>query len=109
MVFEFAGDDLPGYRIEYVNAAAQCGSGTNVPLQGSAILEVTFNNTVAHDLNGPTVVNSNPDPGFPALKEIEGTCDFEGIVQWAAGVGSMQPFRVSELSGPTRLVIDVKH
>jgi hypothetical protein len=109
MVFEFAGDDLPGYRIEYVSAAAQCGSGMNVPLQGSAILEVSFNNTVAHDLSGPTVVNSNPTPGFPMLKELRGVCDFEGIVQWAAGVGSMQPFRVFELSSPTRLVIDVRH
>jgi hypothetical protein len=109
MVFEFAGDDLPGYRIKYVASAAQCGSGMNVPLQGSAILEVSFNNTVAHDLSGPTVVNSNPTPGFPTLKEIEGICDFEGIVQWAAGMSSMQPFRVFELSGPTRLVIDVKH
>jgi hypothetical protein len=109
MVFEFAGDDLPGYRIEYVNSAVQCGSGMNVPLQGTAILEVSFRNTVAHDLNGPTVVNSNPTPGFPTLKQIEGICDFEGIVQWAAGVGSMQPFRVFELDSPTRLVIDVKH
>lgn len=111
IVFEFDGDVLPGYRIEYLGGdAAQCGSGTTVPLQGNAVLQVTLSNTVAHDEGGtPTVSNSNPTPAFPNLLEIQGICDFEGVVQWAAGLDSQQPFRVFELTSPTRLVIDVKH
>ena len=80
-----------------------------VPLQGTAVLKVTLRNTVAHDLSGPTVTNSNPTPGFPTLRELRGICDFEGIVSWAAGMQSQQPFSVIELSNPARLVIDVKH
>lgn len=111
IVLEFAGNALPGYRIEYLeDDARQCGSGMAVLLAGSAILEISLNGTVAHDEGGtPTVTNSNPTPGFPTLLEIQGTCDFEGMVSWAAGLDSRQPFRVIELSNPTRLVIDVKH
>lgn len=111
IVFEFAGNVLPGYRIEYLGGPAQqCGSGLPVPLQGTAVLAVTLRSTVAHDEGGAvTVTNTNPLPGFTTLKELRQTCDFEGVVQWAAGLASQQPFRVLELSNPTRLVIDVKH
>jgi hypothetical protein len=110
IVLEFAGDALPGYRIQYLDGPAeQCGSGLPVALEGDAVLQITLNNTVAHDEDGSTVADRNPMPGFPTLLEVEGTCDFEGIVGWAAGLDSMQPFRVTELSSPARLVIDVKH
>lgn len=111
LVLEFSGSELPGYRIEYLGGQAmQCGSGLPVNLEGAAVLNVTLRNTTAHDDGGtPTVTNTNPTPGFPKLLELRQTCDFEGVVQWAAGMASQEPFRVFELSGPTRLVIDVQH
>lgn len=110
IVFEFTSITLPGYRIEYLSGSAhQCGSGMPVPLAGGAVLSVTLRNTVAHDGSGPTVINLNPTPGFPTLRELRQTCDFEGVVAWAAGIVSQKPFRVTELTNPTRLVIDVAH
>ncbi|MGE0228732.1 MAG: hypothetical protein AB7I38_01140 [Dehalococcoidia bacterium] len=111
MVFEFAGSELPGYRIEYLGGQAmQCGSGVPVTLEGAAVLKVTLRSTTAHDEGGmPTVTNTNPTPAFPTLRELRQTCDFEGVVEWVAGTASQQPFRVFELSSPTRLVIDVSH
>lgn len=42
------------------------------------------------------------------LRDIERTCDFEAVVTWVLGVSSSRPFRVTELSEPTRLVVDVE-
>jgi hypothetical protein len=111
VVLEFEGDELPGYRIEYLDGdAVQCGSGTPVALDGNAVMLITLRDTVAHDEGGmPTVINDNPTPAFPALREIRAVCDFEGIVQWAVGIDEEAPFRVFELDDATRLVVDVRH
>ena len=110
VVFQFA-DSAAGYRVAYADQPVRrCGSGDLVSLQGSAVLLVRLQPAQAHDAGGRAVLAPREmAPGLPAVKEMKLICDFEGQVQWALGVEGRLGFRVSELAGPARLVIDVEH
>ncbi len=109
LVFEFAGPNLPPATIGYVASASQCGSGAAVALKGAAVLNVRFSQAAAHNQSAqPTFVPKElPGPGTTIL-EAKASCDFEGVVNWAAGVKGKQSFKVTTFQNPTRLVIDVK-
>jgi hypothetical protein len=111
VVFEFGEGPLPGYRVAYLQGPAQdCGSGDEKPVAGGAILEVTIRPANAHTEEGqPTIPFREQPLTLSVLREIERTCDFEAVVTWVLGVSSQKPFRVTELSGPARLVVDVEH
>lgn len=109
IVFEFAGTARPAAVIEYVNSAAQCGSGAPVELKGAAILSFRFASSAAHDGAGQATFAKKeiPGPGTTIL-EAKARCDFEGVVGWAGGIKGKQNFKVTTLANPTRIVIDVK-
>jgi hypothetical protein len=108
VVFEFAGGAVPGYHLAYVDAPVQCGSGDPVPVAGDAWLEVRFEPAYAHTDDGrPTVTDRSRRVGFPNLRQLELTCDFEAHVTWVLGLASPGHFRVTALAGPARLVVDV--
>lgn len=111
VVFEFGEGALPGYRVAYLAGPAQdCGSGEEKPVAGGAILEVTLRPANAHTEAGqPTIPFREQPLSLPVLREIDRTCDFEAVVTWALGISAQKPFRVTELSGPARLVVDVEH
>jgi hypothetical protein len=110
VVFEFEGEDVPGYRVGYVDKAIQCGSGEPVELAGKAFLEVRMTPAQAHtEAGAPTVRNREWRLDLPVVKEIESICDFEADVTWALGLGSRKAFRVQTLENPARLVIDLDH
>ena len=110
-VFEFDGDALPGYHIEYVDRPVrQCGSGDTVPLPGDAWLQIRFEPANAHTEEGrPTVADRDQSPDLALLKRLRLICDFEAQVEWVLALAAPNPYRVLELSGPTRLVLDVQH
>lgn len=110
-VFEFDGPRLPGYQLGYVKTPVQqCGSGDDVALPGEAALEVRFTLARAHDDQGQaTVAQRTLKPALPSLLQLERVCDFEGEVTWVLGTARRAPFRVLELTNPTRLVLDVQH
>jgi hypothetical protein len=110
VVFEMAGDTLPGYRITYVNPpVVACGSGRHVSLAGKATLVVRLEPAQAHDEAGhATIEDRRQKPDFPVLQEMALTCDFEGQVQWALGLDRQVPFRVLKLQHPARLVLDLQ-
>jgi len=111
VVFEFGEGAIPGYRVAYLRGPAQdCGSGEEKPVAGGARLEVTLRPANAHTEEGqPTIPFREKPLTLPVLREVERTCDFEAVVTWVVGVSTQQPFRVTELSGPPRLVVDVEH
>lgn len=110
VVFEFAGNGVPGYRVGYVDGATQCGSGEAVELAGQAWLQVQLTPARAHTEAGePTVRDRERRLDLPALQELESTCDFEADVTWVLGLASRKTFRVQELGNPARLVIDIEH
>jgi hypothetical protein len=109
IAFEFEGNTRPGYRVEYLTTPATgCGSGETVPLAGTAILQVRFSNTNAHDEQGATTAPATElAPGLPNLLEAKQTCDFEAVVVWALGLSEAADFRVIELDNPPRVAVDV--
>ncbi len=111
VVFEFEGNAIPGYHIEYVDKPVRdCGQGAVVPISGDGFLLIRLQPANAHTEAGvATVQNRQQNPNLPILKELKLICDFEADVQWILGVSSPNRYRVLELTNPARLVVDVAH
>lgn len=111
IVFEFAGAELPGYHLEYIDKPVrQCASGEVVSIAGDGWLQVRLVPAQAHTESGePTIGERERRLDYPVLRELESTCDFEGHVEWVLGVASPNRYRALELAGPPRLVVDVRH
>ncbi|HEX6694741.1 MAG TPA: hypothetical protein VF035_08605 [Longimicrobiales bacterium] len=111
IVFEFDGDTAPGYHVSYIDRPVRtCGSGEVVPLPGDGWLEIRMQPSQAHTEAGqPTITSRTRALELPNLKRITMTCDFEADVTWVGGVLSPNEFRVLALTGPTRLVVDIRH
>ena len=78
------------------------------PRTGRADLEVVFHGANAHEQDGtPTISPRRFSTGLTAVKEVAQIGDFEAVVSYGIGVDRKQPIKVSTLSSPSRLVIDV--
>jgi len=108
IVFAFEGE-APGYRVEYVDKVTQDGSGAPVPLLGQAFLSVVLNPADMHDQNNKTTYKGSQvlTPRHPSLLQAKFAGDFEGYVSWGLGLDDVVGFKVTTLTGPSRIVIDV--
>jgi hypothetical protein len=111
VVFEFDGDVLPGYHVEYVDRPVRrCGSGKVVPLTGDGWLVVEFTPANAHTDEGEASIKDRERKlNLEALKELKIICDFEAEVSWVMSLSRPNRYRVLELSNPARIVVDVKY
>ena len=74
------------------------------------VLEVRLFPAHAHDEGGtPSVPQAELRPNLANVLEIERTCDFEAVVTWVLGTRTPKPYRVLELTAPSRLALDVQH
>ena len=48
-------------------------------------------------------------PGYPALKQVKLSGDFENVLSFGVGVSRTAGFQVMRLQSPDRLLIDVAH
>ncbi|MGY1855367.1 AMIN-like domain-containing (lipo)protein [Modestobacter sp. SYSU DS0290] len=108
VVFELAGSGTPGWQVEYVDAPTAQGSGAPVDVPGEAYLQVVLTGTSypyetgAEELaRGPVASGTGPVEGVVYDATFEGRS-----VAWIGTSGRL-PFRVSALSDPSRLVVDV--
>lgn len=110
LTVELAGSS-PGYRAAWrTTAPRHCGSGAPVKARGPAWLELRLDPAQAHDAEGRvTVPTVDGEPGLTAVKSLEMSCDFEGVVSWALGAPRALAFRVMALNDPPRVVVDVAH
>jgi hypothetical protein len=112
VVFEFSGT-VPGYRVAYAPKPVVGTSGKEVPVGGGAALVVKMEQASGVDLSGPSMKETYTGParlqavGAQHLVELARVEDFEGVLTWVLGVEAEVPFRVSMLTGPPRLVIDL--
>jgi hypothetical protein len=111
VVFTFQGDTAAGYDVAYSDAPVRrCGSGQPVSVAGTARLVVRLQPAQAHDEHGsPTPALRALSPRLSVIQQAELICDFEGQVEWVLGLDGKHPFRVTELTRPPRLAIDVAH
>ena len=106
VVFTFQGAK-PGYRVRYVPRVTT-PDGRRLPLHGRAFLEVRFDPARAHDPAGRlTFPTGTLTPGAAVVREVRFAGDFEGRVWFGIGLAGRGGFRVADLGGPTRVVIDV--
>lgn len=105
VVFDVRGR-LPGYQVRYVPRVTNDPTGAPVPLAGAADILVVMEWT-----NWLTAVSPRTrlSPNLPALRQIRFAGEFEAQVSYGIGQATRAGFRVFTLTGPNRLVIDVRH
>jgi hypothetical protein len=113
VVFELGGTvaGRPGWRVEYVTRPASDGSGDPVAVRGSAYLQVVLTGVGYPDDTGvpePQPKRQRP-VGTTVAREVVLDGVFEGQYTAFVGLSAKRPFRVFRLSGPERVVIDVRH
>jgi hypothetical protein len=103
IVFEFSGG-IPSWDLTRQESATfvRDASGQQVTLQGNAGLKLVFPGA---DLGSG--VPADLTPGLKGVREIANIGNFERQLSYGIGLASSQCVRVLELSGPSRLVIDV--
>ena len=110
VVWEFTGTGTPTYQVRYVEVPTADGSGDPVAVSGDAFIEVVITSVGIPEEGAAR-------PADPTASALSGTViaeanaifgGFEGYGQSFIGVRDRErPFKVSVLSGPTRLVVDV--
>lgn len=108
LVFEFASTAagaIPEYSLSQQNSSSftRDASGQTVRLDGSDGIRTVFRNTSVG-----SGVPSDVKSALPAIREVANIGDFERVTSYGIGLSSAACFRVLELSGPTRLVLDVQ-
>ena len=97
--------DLAGYRIAYATGPVMNTEGREVAVAGPTKLVVHMEQaTGADSYTGPARVSAQCTTQVQELARVE---DFEAVLRWVVGVRSQAPFRVTTLTSPPRLVIDV--
>lgn len=115
VVFEFGPSTAPGvygmppYRIA-VATSLSGPSGQPVPIDGSALLGVRFQNaSTVSPTDGSrsyTGATSLKPTTTPLVKEVRLVEDFERVMVWGIGLQRLQCPTLLALSGPVRLVLD---
>jgi hypothetical protein len=85
------------------------GSGALVPIRGG--MDLVLFPAFAHRTDGSSCYAGRKlvRPGFPALKAIAFTGDFEGYVSFAFELDGRNPYRIFRLHDPQRIVLDFRH
>jgi hypothetical protein len=105
VVFRVSGPTL-GYQVRYVDRLVEDPTGTALPLAGSAVLQVTLRQTDWTERPSPRL---NRSPGLPALRQVRSAGEFEGVAVFGIGQATRAGFQVFRLTGPDRIVVDVRH
>ncbi|GAA3990442.1 hypothetical protein GCM10022247_06500 [Allokutzneria multivorans] len=116
IVFEFNGTP-PTYDHSFVDRVTQDGSGAPVPLQGKAFLQLTLHGATTDNsfqvtdparalrYDGPRRLT----PALAVVQEVAQAGDFEADLSFGIGLNRRTPPRVSVLTGPTRVILDLDH
>jgi hypothetical protein len=99
----------PGYDVRYVSRIVHDGSGRPVTLLGTKRIRILVRNARGHTLGGANLLPSSRTPLCSNLRQLKNAGDFEGLVTLGLGLRRKTGFRVFRLTGPTRIVIDIKH
>jgi hypothetical protein len=119
IVFEFATLPAPsGVGATYTVSAATPpftagASGQPLAVAGQSFVKVSFHNGYLQDpVNVPArATYTGPQdlkPGLPLLSEAVVSDAFEGSLTWVLGLNQKACWRVTQLTGPVRLVVDLQ-
>jgi hypothetical protein len=112
IVYQFAGS-IPSYRVRPVTSLAEDGSGAPVWPGSPNLLQLRLEPAQAHTDDGQTPLTATELQSFsnlPVLRSYRLIGDFEGAVSYGLRLGLRRPnLRVTELTNPNRLVVDLAH
>ena len=96
---------MPQYQLtrQATSTFLRDASGQPVSLDGSAGIRAVLRNA---DIAPGAPTDLKPE--LPSIREVAQIGNFERVVSYGVGLATPACFRVLELSGPTRLVIDVQ-
>ena len=102
IVFDFSGG-IPSYDLTRQESSAfvRGASGQSVALDGNDGIKLVFRDA---DVQG---IPDDQKPNLPAVREIAQLGNFERVLTYGVGLSSSGCVRVLELTGPSRLVVDV--
>lgn len=108
VVFEFR-DGLPSsVRARYVDQLVGDASGLPVRIAGRAILRVRLEPARAHDDNGTGTAAARKAFTLPNVMTTVQAGDFEAVTTYGIGLARRTSFHVFTLTGPARVVVDVR-
>ncbi|MCU1378678.1 MAG: uncharacterized protein JWN29_1661 [Acidimicrobiales bacterium] len=113
VTFEFGGAGQPGVAAGYETRPTADGSGAPVKVDGSAYLQVRLTPAATFDLTGevPKASYTGGDrvrgAGTTGVTEVVRSGDFEANLTWVVGLRSKAAFRLSTLSNPSRVVLEI--
>jgi len=97
-------------KVRYMPVVRADPSDQVVPLQGRSFLEVVIQGAVAGYAATPITPYAGPStvtPGYPTLRQVSISGDFESVLSFGVGLSRTAGFRVQRLTAPDRLVLDV--
>ncbi len=110
VVFDFAGDRPPGFKVEYVDKLTRkCGSDELKVLGGTWLLVRITPAQARNEAGRTTLGGVDFDEDLKTIKLVRQVCDEEGQLEWMIEVPDRKPYRAESLPDPARLVIDIKH
>jgi len=103
VVFDFSGG-IPSWDLTRQASATfvRDASGQPVTLDGTAGIKLVF-----RDADAASAVPVDSKPALTSVREIAQIGNFERVLTYGIGISSSQCVRVLQLSGPSRLVVDV--
>lgn len=112
VVFEFENAGAPAVDLRYVDEVRADGSGDTVTVDGGAYLQARMEPAATADLSGADVRRTYDGPDrvtgdTEAVTEVVRTGDFEANLTWVIGLPERLPFRLSFLSDPSRVVVEI--
>ncbi|MFH5232752.1 AMIN-like domain-containing (lipo)protein [Antrihabitans spumae] len=109
--YQFTGDAIPGWTVQYVSQPVQNGTNQPFPVAGRWILEVLIREapnpfgTTAPPYSGPDTLTS---PEAKSIAEVRYSTVDRQVTQSFIGLNADQPvFRVTSLENPTRIIVDI--
>jgi hypothetical protein len=109
LVFQFSGGVPAQHSARYVSQVIADPSGLPVHVAGSAVLRVAFSPVTGHDARGlATYGAAQRTYALPGIIQVVNAGDFEAVVSFGVGMARAEPFRMFTLTGPSRVVIDVR-
>lgn len=105
---------FPGYTLDYIEGpAADCAadaSESSFDSSGEAYLQLRLSAVRGHEddgtnTSGPRTIRG----GSEDVKAAHKTCDFEGVAEWVFDLSAAHAYRIMELQGPSRLLVDIQH
>lgn len=108
VVFSFS-PALPGYRFTQTAESGGGCDGTEPLSDAPGHVVVEFTRAVSNEGGSPLVGDRNRSTDFPALADAVQACDQDDTVRWILGTSGVVDYRIMEIMGDPRLVVDLRH